>query len=298
MKTLIYTFALALMLASTATVQATSLQDTVKVIENPQRVIITEDSTGSHIKVLSATNCGKPFNYNYTVAHNSDDKVKVNQHSDWELKLPFLKSDSSRASRAYWSVILDGIYLGFGWPQVGSGHEAFKQAMGHEYEMGIMNLVGVQFSTGYGQDISLGVGIEARRYHMHTVGLQFAKNEAGKVDIMPFPDGAHKRKANIELSSLQFPLVFKQYVGDFHFSVAAIMNVNTTARLHAQYRLDDKDFDVCTRRIGHRPVTFDVMGAVSYESLGWYVRYRPQSVLKPDFGPKISTITTGFILAF
>lgn len=35
-----------------ATVSATA-QDTVKVVDNPRRVIITEDSLGSHVKVLT-----------------------------------------------------------------------------------------------------------------------------------------------------------------------------------------------------------------------------------------------------
>ncbi len=283
---------------------ATTNQDTVKVIENPQRVIITEDSTGSHITVLSkdaeATNNNeKGVIYNYNVAHQGDAQVNTTQKSsDWNLRFPFQRVDTAIENKHHWSLILDGFYFGFGWPNVKSGVPAFKNNIGHEYEFGVMNLIGLQYSTNHKQYISFGFGIETRRYHMHNEQIYLFKDEHDMIDVTTFPDGAGKRSSNLCLTSLQFPLIFRQSVGNFKFSVAGIMNINVGGSISNHYRLGDNDFDITTKNIGQRKITFDVMGGICYKALGLYVRYRPQNVLKNGRGPQFNTLSTGIILGF
>ena len=297
MKTIQLAIALATMMAGNMAAGAAE-QDTVKIINNPQRVIITEDSTGSHIQILGKEQ-EKGFSFDYHVSHNADDQVQVEQRSrDWELRLPFQRTDTARSRTHHWSVVCSGFYGGFGWPQVENAYSTLKTNIGHEYEWGILNLVGLEYSTGHGQLFSLGFGLECRRYHMHNKEMRFFKNDDGMVDVTGFTDGAHKRNSNLNIFSLQFPLVFRQEVGRFNFAVAGIMNVNTGGNLTNEYRLNDNDYNITTHHIGQRKVTFDVMGAVCYSGMGLYLRYRPQNVLKTTTGVQFNTLSAGIIIGF
>lgn len=297
MKTIQLTIALAALFAGNVAATATE-QDTVKIIDNPHRVVITEDSTGSHIQILGEEQ-NKGFAYNYDVSHSPDANVRVEQKKhDWDLRFPFQKKEFSGTCFSHWSIVLNGIYGGFGWAHVEDGYTMLQDNIGHEYEWGILNLVGLEYSTGHGQVLSLGFGLESRRYHMHNIELQFFKNDEAKIDVTHFPELARHRNSDLNLFTLQFPLMFRQGVGDFTFCVAGIMDVNTGGNLVNKYRLDEIDYKVKTRHIGQRKVSFDVMGAVSYKGLGLYVRYRPQSILEADAGAKISTLSAGIILGF
>ena len=133
---------------------------------------------------------------------------------------------------------------------------------------------------------------------MHNKEMRFFKNDDGMVDVTGFTDGAHKRNSNLNIFSLQFPLVFRQEVGRFNFAVAGIMNVNTGGNLTNEYRLNDNDYNITTHHIGQRKVTFDVMGAVCYSGMGLYLRYRPQNVLKTTAGVQFNTLSAGIIIGF
>lgn len=278
-----------------ATVSATA-QDTVKVVDNPRRVIITEDSLGSHVKVLTEDK-KKVYSYDYNVGHNDNDRLSINQSTDWNLKLPFQRSDTT--SRHHWSVITSGLYFGWGWNHVKNGAQPLKDYMGHEYEIGMLNAVAIEYATGHGQYISLGFGLDWRHYRMHNSSVNFYKDDSGRVGMAAYPDGATHRSSMIYTFSLQFPLVFRQSIGgDGSFFVGPIMNVNTGAHLNTKYKLDGVKYDLTTGSIGQRKITFDVMGGFSYNNVGLYVRYRPQHVLKSSRGPQFNNISMGVILGF
>ncbi len=92
------------------------------------------------------------------------------------------------------------------------------------------------------------------------------------------------------------PLLVKQRFGkNFAISLGAQLNWYCYARLHNDYRIDDEEFEVGTKDIGHRPITVDVLGIIHLANgFGIYCKYSPMSVMKKDRGPEFKSISVGF----
>ena len=304
MKTTKLTIAMAL-IATMAQGARLADRDTVKVINNPQQVVITEDSTGSHITILGQNGKkGYAYDYSYNVPNSGDKRVETSQKTrDWNLRLPFQKSDTTwaRNGKGHWSTILNGLYFGFGWANTRTPerYPLFKDNVGHEYEAGILNLLGIEYDTGHGQKISLGIGLDWHYYRMHYKTMTFFKDSQGMIQVGEMPDSVGKRSSMLKIFSLQFPLMFHQRVTeDFSVFAGGIMNWNANGWLKQHYKRGDREFDLTTHSIGQRPITFDLMGGLSYNDIGLYVRYRPQNVLKAGRGPEFNTLSMGIIFPF
>lgn len=275
--------------------------DTVKTITDAHSVVVTEDSLGTHFDVVGAWG-DSTYHYAYTVHHAATSTVSTSQTEDHDIsfRLPFSKTDTTRASRACFELECNGLYFNFGlgWPKVGSQSPEIKEKMGHQYEGGILNLLGVVYNTGHGQQISLGFGLECRYFNLHAGGL-FGNDEDGNLTIDPIPDGAVKVKSNLQIFSLQFPLLFRQDFADCATVFAGgIMMVNTGAHLSNRYKLGDVTHNDEVDGILRRKVSFDIIGGLTWDSLGAYVRWRPQSVLCSGILPEMSTLSVGLIIGF
>ncbi len=290
--------AAALVAGLSAAAGTTAQPDTVTVIEQPSRVVITEDSTGTHVQVISQTSSDKGEQYNLSITHQPNDKVTTTQGtSDWNLRLPF-KSGSTQ-SQAHWSVVCRGLYGGFGWVTSKQGSNNFANGVGHQYEVGLLHVLGLEYSTHRGQWFSLGMGIDWRRITAHDKQLRWAKNDAGVTDLLPYPDAdlARGRHSNLALFSLTFPLFIRQKLGsDGAVWVAPTLRVNTGANLKASWKVDDQKTTLETRKLGYRPVGFDLMGGVALDGIGIYARWSPSQVFKAGRGPEFNTLTVGLIL--
>lgn len=277
--------------------------DTVKVIDRPEKVIFTESANGLAVDVHGSVN-DSTYRYTYKHEYKSNERVKTTQREsklDWNINYPFQKSDttdSCSSNRPEIQVFTSGFYCGFGWNHVDKAFPDFRENIGHEYEFGILNLVALGFRPWKGARLSLGFGLESRRYHMHHY-TDIAKDADGMLHVIDFPEGASRRNTNIHIFTLQFPLMLRQVVyKQTALFAGGVMNVNTGAHYTSKYRLADKDFSIVTRDLHQRKVTFDIVGGVSFDGFGFYLRYRPQNLFKSGFGPKMSTISTGIMLAF
>ncbi|MBO4379869.1 MAG: hypothetical protein J5784_02585 [Muribaculaceae bacterium] len=294
------TFAIAVSFAmiSSAVEQA----DTVKVIKNPNNVVITENPKGVRIDV-TGNEADSVYHYSYESHHSSDTKVSTRQSEeralDWNIEIPFRHDDKGhlKPEKKYsFDLSTSGLYIGWGWNNVDKAFPDFRDNIGHEYEVGILNLLALGFNAR-GNRLTLGFGMEYRRYHIRHFNLD--RTPENVVVMTDFPEGSTKSNANVKAFSLQFPLIYHRYLPK-RWSVMAggIMNVNTGCRLSTEYSLDGRDYSVQMRHLQKRDVTFDVIGGIQYNGLGMYVRYRPQGLFKDGYGPKMSTISMGFGIAF
>ncbi len=251
--------------------------DTVTVIEQPKQVIITETPTGSLIKVIGSKE-KDDYSYTYTMQHSGNDTVHTSQSTDWELNLPFMKSSNKEY---HWSVVSSGLYIG-------AGLGTSNNLVNNSFNWGILNIVSLNYNTLHGQQFSIGVGYDNKRFSLKRPNCFVMDEETEIVDTDYYPEGTVDNSSVLSVRTIQFPLQFQQFFGKkFHITLAGTMNWNVYAKCNTHYKVNKTHYDVSYRGIKQNKLTFDVYGALSYNRIGIYCRYSPCSVFKKGFGPEI-----------
>lgn len=260
--------------------------DTVTVIESPNQVIITETSTGTRVNVVGKKD-KEDYSYTYTVQHSSNDTVHTT--SDWELNFPFKKSSNKEY---HWSIVCSGLYFGAG---LGTSYDLVNNS----FNWGLLNLASLNYNTLHGQQFSIGVGYDNKRFSLKRPNCFVMDEATNIVGIESYPEGTVDRSSVISVRTIQFPLQFQQFIGkNFHITLGGTMNWNVYAKCNTHYKVNKTHHDVSYRGIKQNKLTFDVYGALSYNRFGVYCRYSPCSVFKKGFGPEIkNTWTLGGIIA-
>jgi len=260
--------------------------DTVTVIETPHQVIITETPSGTRVKVMGQKD-NEDYSYTYTVQHASNDTVHTT--SDWELNFPFKKSSNKEY---HWSIVCSGLYFGAG---LGTSYDLVNNS----FNWGLLNLASLNYNTLHGQQFSIGVGYDNKRFSLKRPNCFVMDEETNIVGIESYPEGTVDRSSVISVRTIQFPLQFQQFFGKkFHITLGGTMNWNVYAKCNTHYKVNKTHHDVSYRGIKQNKLTFDVYGALSYNRIGIYCRYSPCNVFKKGFGPEIkNTWTLGGIIA-
>ena len=266
--------------------------DTVTVIEQPDKVIITETPTGSKVTVTGNKD-NDNYSYTYTTRHSANDTVHTSQSADWELNLPFLKSSTSNTY--HWSLETKGIYFG-------GGLNSSFEPINNSFNWGILDIFSINYHTRHGQHFSLGVGYDSKRFSLKRPYC-FVKDENTKIVSITddvYPEGASKRSSVLNVRAVQFPLLFQQDLGDdFHFVLGASMNWNAYAKCTTKFKEEKHKTKLTYSNIKQNKITFDMIGGLSFNGLAVYVRYSPCNVFQKGFGPEIkNTWTLGGALAF
>lgn len=265
-----------------------TVPDTVTVIEQPSQVIITETPSGSLVKVVGSKE-NDNYSYTYAVQHSGNDTVHTSQSGDWELNLPFMKS----SNKVYhWSIVCSGIYIGAG---IGTSYDLVNNS----FNWGLLNLACLNYNTLHGQQFSIGVGYDNKRFSLkrpHCFVMDEATNIVG---IESYPLGTVDNSSVISVRTVQFPLQFQQFFGkQFHITLGGTMNWNVYAKCNTHYKVNKTHHDVSYRGIKQNKLAFDVYGAVSYNRIGIYCRYSPCNLFKKGYGPEIkNTWMMGAVIA-
>ena len=206
---------------------------------------------------------------------------------------PF-KDDDDRTS--HWSLTTSGFY-------VGMGVKHNWDLINNSFEIGLLNVIAVNYNSLHGQNLSLGAGIHHRSYSIKRPNM--LKREAGNV-VAPtaYPslntEEIKDRSSNLNMWTVQFPLMFSQrIVKKLDITVAGIMNWNAYARVDNHYELNKVEHDTKYKDLKQEKINFDFMGALSWDEFGIYCRYSPGKFFKEGYGPEIKeTWTMGLILGF
>ena len=269
----IFSIIIAAMMA--AVTMSAQTPDTVTVIETPNQVIITETTTGTRVKVVGQKD-NEDFSYTYTVQHASNDTVHTT--SDWELNFPFKKSSNKEY---HWSIVCSGLYFG---GDVSTSYDLINNS----FNWGILNFASLNYNTLHGQQFSIGVGYDNKRFSLKRPNCFVMDEATNIVGIESYPEGTVDRSSVLSVRAIQFPLQFQQFLGkDFHITLGGTMNWNVYAKCNTHYKVNKTHPDVSYRGIKQNKLTFDVYGALSYNRFGIYCRYSPCNVFKKGFGPEI-----------
>ena len=260
--------------------------DTVTVIETPHQVIITETPSGTQVKVKGQKD-DEDYSYTYTVEHASNDTVHTT--SDWELNFPFKKSGNKKY---HWSIVCSGLYFG-------AGLATSYDLVNNSFNWGILNIAALNYNTLHGQQFSIGVGYDNKRFSLKRPNCFVMDEATNIVGIESYPEGTVDRSSVLSVRTIQFPLQFQQFIGKkFHITLGGTMNWNVYAKCNTHYKVNKTHHDVSYRGIKQNKLTFDVYGALSYNRIGIYCRYSPCNVFKKGYGPEIkNTWMLGVALA-
>lgn len=221
-----------------------------------------------------------------TMAADDDDIDNAYDH-------PFKRDDDETTK--HWKIKTDGFYLG-----MGVKHN--WDAINNSFEVGLLNVIGVKYNSLHGQIITLGAGIQHRSYSMKRPGMLVRDDELKSVVLRTYPseniDEIKNRSSNLNMWSVQFPLMFRQrIVKKLEIGVAGILNWNTYARVDNHYEMNKVEHDTRYKGLKQEKVNFDFMGTLTWDGMGIYCRYSPGKFFKDGCGPEVkNTWTMGLMI--
>jgi len=216
--------------------------------------------------------------------------VAADNDSESTYKHPFQDDEESTK---HWTVTTGGFYMG-----LGVKHSFDK--INNSFEVGLLNFTAINYNSLHGQNLSLGVGIHHRSYSMKRPNM-LIRNEFNAIIPSAYPDHLgelKKRSSNLNLWTVQFPLMFTQkIVKKLDITVAGILNWNVYARADNHYEFNEIVTDTRFKGLKQEKINFDVMGVLSWDKYGIYCRYTPGQFFKEGYGPEIkNTWTLGITL--
>lgn len=256
--------------------------DTVTVIDQPQQVIITETPTGTIVKVTGMKD-NDEYNYTYQMEHAANDSVHTSQDVDWDLNFPFKKN---KKTNYHWCIESKGLYFG-------GGLKTSYDLVNNSFNWGLLHILGINYSTLHGQEFSFGIGYDNKRFSLKRPNCFVMDEATNIVGIDTYPDDVKDRSSVLSIRAIQFPLLFQQNLGkDCHIVLGASMNWNVYAKCNTHYKVNKTNYEISYRGIKQNKLTFDVIGAFSFDGLALYCRYSPCNMFKKGFGPEIKNTWT------
>lgn len=213
----------------------------------------------------------------------------------YQVSNPFGSDDEENTK--HWTLETNGFYIG-----MGVKHN--WETINNSFEVGLLNALAVNYNSHHGQNLSLGVGIHHRSYSMKRPNMLYRGVGSQVVTVDTYPsqsiDEIKDRSSNLNLWTLQFPLMFKQRIVEkLEVGVAGILNWNTYARIDNHYELYKVEHDSRYKDLKQEKLNFDFLGSLTWNGMGLYCRYSPGKFFKEDYGPEIKqTWTMGVAFAF
>jgi len=288
---------------------AANTMDTVKVFNHPEQVVIAEDSAGVMMNVKGIAADGDHYDYVYRNDHRSNEQVVTTQTgSDIKFKFPFQREDTTQYRtnndyRRQIRLLIGGLYFGWGGLNVATGYPAMDEYNKGMRHWGLLYALGVRFQPLRRHYVMAGLGFEGQTYLMKD-NMQLVADNQHRITVQPFADGSMSCRSSLNLSTLQVPIIYSlPVVKDLRFTAGPIIDFNIRARIYNTYKTIDSNGykQTITDEYGKldiRHVTVDLFGALTYDGIGAFVRYRPMSVFKSGYGPKFNSWSAGLIIAF
>lgn len=282
--------------------------DTIRVIENPDRVIVVRDSTTTVIWAETLGDDGAAvYNYEVNVEEPTEGEIDL-EGTSWDIELPFVRINEEGVSDGRGRRKRGGLSLSV----IGAGHiymgQRFnyndKSGIKNSYEFGIRNLIGVKWSRGgYCPDFSVGFGISRQRYGAQR-GLAFGK-EGSRLILMPVDEDTQVRHTSLDVMTFQIPVMLTQPIGrDVQLMLGATACFNTYAKAHTEIaRIGATGAEVRHKTeykgLQQRLLTADVVCALGlFESVGVYASWSPVPLFQSSYGPALKAWSIGVTLNF
>lgn len=308
MKKYLFT-ALLLLIAGTIPMQAqqennqSHHKDTINVIDNPSKVIIT--TRNNSMKVEVTMHDGRI--HMQEKKWDGDALSVINEvNSHWNFNIPFVDKKQKNSStakrnnykRAYFEFgILDDFEFGMGLVSATGQPSPMDISLGNAgWELYMNNIFGWEYLPFRSTSLSLGFGLDWRNYRMRD-DYRFVK-EGSSVTVAPYPDGADIEFSRIKVFSITLELMLNQRLFEnVWLSAGGVVNFNTHSSVKTRYSVPEgenmKPVKETGNNIGQRPVTFDLKAQLDINPIGFYIKYSPTTVLQKNKGPQFHSLSVG-----
>lgn len=264
--------------------------DTLMIVQNPDRVIVREDSHQFTVEAVTNSADGEEQIETFVLEYPKNSVVKSSQR----FVLPF----GERHNNGLVISALGGLHFGFDGV---AGHDRIATEMGKSFEIGISNVLAVRYAFNPNNDFGVGVGVNWRNYRMTGTQTCMTVNDGYLVQV-PYDQDIEGKYSRIKVFSVGFPITYSHQfpfraIGKANFSVrvGVILNWNSHASLATRW-IDEQGrrATYTTDHIGHRKFTVDgyiECGIAPATSI--YFKCSPQTLFDKGRGPQFHTFSTG-----
>lgn len=267
--------------------------DTVKLIENPRKVIVSRTGDTTVIEVEKQTDYGKDlFTYNVTVEEADDSEPS------FDLEVPFGigkdKESHRDRSRLKTSVILVGHgYLGQRFNYSDKGN------VKNSIEVGFREVIGLRWSRGtYCPSFSTGIGIGTQVYHAQD-GFAYAKVGSSLV-LLPVDPGSSVKSTRLDVLNFQIPLMLTVPVGrEVRFTIGGVACFNSYARAQTEISNGSTKIKTTYKGLQQRLFTAELTSSIGVcDILGVYASWCPMTLFQSPYGPRLKSWSLGAVINF
>lgn len=273
---------------------ANTMQDTIIVVKNPNKVTIEKTHNSMSVKVEGSED-NPDFFYSQKMEVDSTAAVITKEkNADWDFTIPFInKKDKDKEPRM--NLCVGG--FGFGMVNALDAPDGMDVDMGASYELSMDHLLRFNYNLNFSTSVSLGFGMTWRNYRM-TGRTRFIQ-EGGDLVLGTYPEGAEIKFSRLKVFSLTVPMMVNQSLGKkVVLSVGPVINFNTHGSLKTRYTLNGEKVKETSNNIHQNRMTVDLMAKLRFKSLGIYAKYSPMDMLNTEFGPKFRSFSTGITLFY
>ena len=278
-----------------ALAQSPEVPDTVKIIENANKVLISRSADTTLIEVETEKDYGKDI-FSYSVTIDDSDNLAPDDSFEFEIPFGIGKEDSPSSSirRLQTSYFLMGnVYLGkrFNYSDVGN--------VKNSYEIGVRNLIGVRWSYGnYTPSFSIGLGYGCQRYSAQK-GFMYAKN-GSRLILVPAGDGVEVSSTDLQVFTFQIPLLFTIPIGRaVEFVAGAVGCFNTYACASSELKVGSSKYKTTYKGLQQRLFTTELTASLGVcDILGVYASWSPMTLFQSPYGPQLKSWSIGATINF
>lgn len=275
--------------------QSSEAPDTVKVIENADKVLISRTGDTTLIEVETEKDYGKDlFSYSVTV----DDSIDTESDDSFDFEIPFgigKESTSSSFRRRLQTsyFVMGNVYIGQRFNYSDKGN------VKNSYEVGVRNLIGIRWSYGnYTPSFSIGFGYGAQRYSAQK-GFMYVK-DGSNLFLAPAGEGVEVKSTDLQVFIFQIPLLFTIPIGrSVEFVAGAVGCFNTYARASSELKVDSSKYKTTYKGLQQRLFTAELTASLGVcDILGVYASWSPMTLFQSPYGPQLKSWSLGATINF
>ncbi|MDE6022121.1 MAG: hypothetical protein K2G13_01335 [Muribaculaceae bacterium] len=284
-----------------AAAQEIEIPDTVKVIDDVEKVVVTRSGNTTFIKAqMNGASGSETFSYKVSVEDpSSDDLVEDITGIDLSF-ISFGGNNKGRVKANRFQRKLRRSFIFMEHAYIGQRFNYFdKGNVKNSVEFGVRNIIGVKWSHGgCTPEFSIGLGMSGQRYSA-VEGFAYSK-EGSKLVIVPIAEGVQRKTTHFNVFTVQIPLMFTQPLGgSMKFMAGGIACLNSYAWCTTKTVEDKVKQKTVCKGLQQRLFTAEAVCALGVcDVIGVYASWSPMTLFQQQFGPQLKSWSIGATIGF
>lgn len=278
-------------------------QDTTRIdtlhFYHPEHVAIAYSDTSLAVSIDGLS--GNPdcsFSKTLAVKPNPSTTIINSEHDDsYDFKLSFLRHRSHPNSHTEFTHFA----LRFGLNNTPGQPAPMHVDMGRSWEISWEMF---DWYRHFNSNVSISAGMWLTWKSLRQTGhTRFLRTDEGNITLADYPEGANVKFSRLKTFGLSFPILLHLNAAKWRLSLGPEINWWTHGSILTRYKTPDENGKMqkvkeASKDIPHNAFTVDIMGMISYDDIGFYVKYDPCNMLSTERGPKLHRFTVGVNLGF